>query len=138
MSSCHQFNKVLLTKVCHPNFYRKLYADMMNLFGRSSSRRRSSGTSSSDSSARWSYVEPSESSTRDAATETCLWPCDEYMMRVGIKEENMFTMPDSVPTFQISANNATSSLNHLSKDLNSTLVSLGCLLCFMIIHLPSH
>ena len=59
----------------------------MNLFGRSSSRRRSSGASSSDSSARRSYVEPSESSTRDAATKTCLWPSDEYMVRVGIKEE---------------------------------------------------
>ena len=60
---------------------------MMNLFGRSSSRRRSSGASSRDSSARRSYVEPSEISTRDAATKTCLWPCDAYMMRVGIKEE---------------------------------------------------
>ena len=59
----------------------------MNLFGRSSSRRRSSGASSSDSSARRSYVEPSESSTRDAITKTCLWPCDEYMVQVGIKEE---------------------------------------------------
>ena len=59
----------------------------MNLFGRSLSRRRSSGASSSDSSARRSYVEPSESSTQDAATKTCLWPCDEYMMLVGIKEE---------------------------------------------------
>ena len=59
----------------------------MNLFGRSSSRRRSSGASCSDSSARRSYVEPSESSTQDATTKTCLWPCDEYMMRVGIKEE---------------------------------------------------
>ena len=67
--------------------FRKLYADMMNLFGRSSSRRRSSGASSSDSSARRSYVEPSESSTRDAATNTWLWPCDEYMVCVGIKEE---------------------------------------------------
>ena len=46
-----------------------------------------SGASSSDSSARRSYVEPSESSTQSAATKTCLWPCDEYMMRVGIKEE---------------------------------------------------
>lgn len=60
---------------------------MMNLFGRSSSRRRSSGASSSVSSARRSYVEPSESSTRDAATKTCLWPCDDYMVHVGIKEE---------------------------------------------------
>ena len=60
---------------------------MMNLFGRSSSRRRSSGASSSDSSARRSYVEPSESSIQDVATKTCLWPCDDYMVRVGIKEE---------------------------------------------------
>ena len=60
---------------------------MVNLFGRSSSRRQSSGASSSDSSVRRSYVEPSESSKRSAATKTCLWPCDEYMMRVGIKEE---------------------------------------------------
>ena len=60
---------------------------MMNLFGRSSSRRRSSGASSSDSSARRSYVEQSESSTRDAATKTFLWPCNEYMMQVSIKEE---------------------------------------------------
>ena len=59
----------------------------MNFFGRSSSRRRSSGASSSDSSARWSYVESSESSTRDAATKTCLWSSYEYMMRVSIKEE---------------------------------------------------
>ena len=61
--------------------------DIMNLFGRSSSRRRSSGACSSDSSSRRSYVEPSESSSRGAATKTCVWPCDEYMMRVGIKEE---------------------------------------------------
>ena len=60
---------------------------MMSLFGRSSTRRRSSGASSSDSFAHQSYVEPSESSTCDAATKTCLWPCDEYMVRVGIKEE---------------------------------------------------
>ena len=59
----------------------------MNLFGRSSSRRRSSGASSSDSHARRSYVEPSESSMGDGATKTCLWPSDEYMVRVGIKEE---------------------------------------------------
>ena len=90
MSSCYQFYKVLLTNFCHPKIFifRKLYGDMMNLFGRSSSRRRSSGASSSDSSALRSYVEPSESSTRDAATKTCLWPCDEYMVRVGIKEES--------------------------------------------------
>src|SRR4051812_34651063 len=87
MSSFYQSCKVLLINFCHPNFFRKMYANMMNLFGRSTSRRRSSGASSSDSSARRSYVEPSESSIRDAATKTCLWPCDEYMVRVGIKEE---------------------------------------------------
>ena len=140
MSSCYQFNKVLLTNFCHPKIFRKLYANMMNLFGRSSLGRRSSGASSSDSSARRSYVEPSESSTRDAATRTCLWPCDEYMMRVVLKRNlsNMFTMPVSIPTFQISVNNATFSLNHLSKDLNSFPVSLGCSLCFMITHIPYH
>ena len=89
MSSYYQSYKVLLTNFCHSKtfIFRKLYADMMNLFGRSSSGRRSSGASFSDSSARRSYVEPSESSTRDAATKTCLWPSDEYMARVGIKEE---------------------------------------------------
>ena len=89
MSSCYQSYKVSLTNFCHSKIFifRKLYAGMMNIFGRSSSRRQSLGESSSDSSARRSYVEPSESSTRDAATKTCLWPCDEYMVRVGIKEE---------------------------------------------------
>ena len=87
MSSCYQSYKVLLEKNCHPKIFRKLYANMMNLFGRSSSRRRSSGTSSSDTSARRSYVEPSESSIRSATTKTCLWPCNDYMVRVGIKEE---------------------------------------------------
>src|SRR5215216_456976 len=88
MSSCYRPNKVLLTNLLsHPKKFRKLYANMLNPFGRSSSRRRSSGASSSDSSARRSYVEPSESSIRDAVTKTCLWPCDDYLMRVGIKEE---------------------------------------------------
>ena len=59
----------------------------MKFFGRSSSRRRSSGASSNDNSARQSYVEPSESSIRDAATKTCLWLCDDYMVCVCIKEE---------------------------------------------------
>ena len=59
----------------------------MNLFGRSSSRRRSSDASSSRSSIRQSYVEPSENSIQDAATKSCLWPCNDYMARVGIKEE---------------------------------------------------
>ena len=61
--------------------------NMMNLFGRSSSRRRSSEASSSSCSAHRSYVEPSESSIRDAATKICLWPCNDYMVSVGIKEE---------------------------------------------------
>ena len=60
---------------------------MTNLFGRRSSRRRSSEASSSDSSVCRSYVEPSESSVRDAATKTCLWPCVDYMVSVGIEEE---------------------------------------------------
>src|SRR3990170_5123537 len=51
---------------------------------------------------------------------------------------NMFTMPVSVPTFQISVNNANFSLNHLSKDLIIFHVSLGCRLCFMIIHILFH
>ena len=98
------------------------------------------GASSSDSSARRSYVELSESSTQDAATKTCLWPCDEYMMHVGINEEfeKYFTMLALVPTFQISVNNANFSLSHLSKDSHFSLVSLGRILSFMIIHLPSH
>ena len=142
MSSCYQSYKVLLTNFCHSkNFiFKKWYADM-NLFGRSSSRRRSSGASSSDSSARRSYVEPSESSTRDAATKTCLWPCDEYMVCVWALRRNlsnMFTMPSSVPTVQRSATNTSSSPNHFSKDLNSFPVSLGCRLCFMITHILFH
>ena len=56
-------------------------------FFRSSSRRRSLEASSSGSSVRQSYVEPSESSMRDAATKSSLWPCDEFMEGVGIKEE---------------------------------------------------
>ena len=56
-------------------------------FFRSSSRRRSSKASSSGSSVRQSYVEPSESLMRDAATKSCLWPCDEFMEGAGIKEE---------------------------------------------------
>ena len=43
--------------------------------------------SSSSNTARRSYVQLSESSIRDAATKTCLWPCDDYMVHVGIKEE---------------------------------------------------
>ena len=60
---------------------------MLNIFGRSSSRRSSSEASSSSSSVRRSYVEPSENSIRDAATKSCLWPCNDYMVHVGIKEE---------------------------------------------------
>ena len=142
MSSCYQFNKVLLTNFCQPKIFifGKLYADMMNLFGRSSSRRRSSGASSSDSSARRSYVEPSESSTRDAATKTCLWPCDDYMMRVGIKEEfGQYVHNAGLgPYLSDKCEHVIFSLNHLSKDLNIFHVSLGCRLCFMIIHLLFH
>ena len=113
---------------------------MMNLFGRSSSRRRSSGASSSDSSARRSYVEPSESSTRSAATKTCLWPCDEYKVRVGIKKEfeqcvhNVGLGPyllDKCEQRQLL-------IESFVKGFTFSLMSLRCLLSFMIIHLPSH
>ena len=60
---------------------------MMNLFGRSSSRWRSSEASSSSGSIHQSYVEPSASSIRDAATKSCLWPCNEFMEGLVIKEE---------------------------------------------------
>ena len=87
MSSYYQSCEVLLTKkICILIFFRNCAQIKMQFF-RSSSRRRSTKASSSDSSARRSYVEPSESSTRDAATKTCLWPCDDYMVCVGIKEE---------------------------------------------------
>ena len=49
----------------------------MNFFGRSSSRRRSSGASSSERA----------SSMWDTDTRSCLWPCDEFMIGAGIKEE---------------------------------------------------
>ena len=112
---------------------------MMNLFGRSSSRRRSSGASSSDSSARRSYVEPSESSIRDAATKTCLWPCDDYMVRVGIKEEfEQYVHNVGLGPYIAEVNNTTLSLNHLLKDLNSIPERLGRHLNFMKIHLPYH
>ena len=87
MSSCYQSCKVLLRNFCHPIFFRKLYANTINLFGRRSSKRISSEASSSDSSVRRSYVEPSENSIRSATTRTCLWSCNDYMVRVGIKEE---------------------------------------------------
>ena len=60
---------------------------MMNLFGRSSSRQRSLEASSSSSSVCRPYVESSENSIRDAATKSCLWSYNDYMARVGIKEE---------------------------------------------------
>ena len=98
------------------------------------------GASSSDSSARRPYVEPGESCTRDAATKTCLWTCDEYMMRVGIKEvfEQYVHNAGLGPYISDKCDNTTFSLNHLSKDLNSIPVSLGCQLSFMKIRLPSH
>ena len=60
---------------------------MMNLFVRSYSRRRSSEASSSSGLVHRSYVEPSENSIRDAATKSCLWPCNDFIVRAGIKEE---------------------------------------------------
>ena len=56
-------------------------------FFRSSSRRRYSEASLSSGSIRRSYVEPSASSIRDAATKSCLWSCDDFTMMEGIKEE---------------------------------------------------
>ena len=60
---------------------------MLNLLGRSSSRQRSSEASSSSGSVCRSYVEPSENSIRGAATKSCLWPCNDFMVHVGLKEE---------------------------------------------------
>ena len=113
---------------------------MMNLFGRSSSRRRSSGASSSDSSVRRSYVEPSESSTRDATTKTCLWPCDEYMTQVGIKEEFEKYVHNAGPGPYLLDKCEQHQLltESFVKGFKFFLVSLGRLLCFMINHLPSH
>ena len=59
----------------------------MNFFGRGYPRRRPSEASSSSGSTRQSYVEPSANSIRDAATKSCLWPCDDFMIMAGIKEE---------------------------------------------------
>ena len=59
----------------------------MSFFGRRSSRRRSSEASSSSSSIRRSYAELSESSIRSATIKTCFWPCNDYIVRVDIKEE---------------------------------------------------
>ena len=42
---------------------------------------------SSSSSVRRSYVEPSASSTREAAIKSCLWLCNDFMANAGIKEE---------------------------------------------------
>ena len=49
----------------------------------------------------------------------CVWALKKNL-------SNMFTMPSSVPTLQISATNTSASLNHLLKNLNSILVSLEC------------
>ena len=87
MSSCYQFIEVLLTNFCHPNFFIKLYTNMMNLFGRSSLRRRSSEASSSSGTVRRSYVEPSAGSIWEAATKSCLWSCNNFMVRACIKDE---------------------------------------------------
>ena len=58
----------------------------MQLFSSFTSRK-SLEASSSGSSIRQSYVEPSASSMRDADTKSCLWPCDEFMIGAGINEE---------------------------------------------------
>ena len=135
MSSCYHSYKVLLTKNCDPKNFRKLYANMMNLFGRSSSRRRSSEASSSSSSVQRSYVEQSENSIRDDATKSCLWPCNDYMVRVGIKEEfeQYVHNAELGPYIADKCNQHLSSLNHLLKNLNSILVSLECRLNYMTI-----
>ena len=140
MSSCYQSYKVLLINFCHSKFFRKLYANMMNLFGRSCSRKRFSGASSSDNSARLSYVEPSESSIRDATTKTCLWPCDDYMMCVGIKEEFEQYVHNAGlgPSIVDKCEQHQLLTESFVKGFKFFLVSLGRLLCFMINHLPSH
>jgi hypothetical protein len=87
MSSCYQFCEVLLTSFCGPKFFRNLFKKKMNFLRRSSSRKKSTGASSSLSSARPSYEEPRASSVRGAETEGCRWPCQDFMMGAGIKEE---------------------------------------------------
>src|SRR3989337_3209904 len=59
----------------------------MNIFKRSSSRRRSSGASSSGDSVHKSYVEPDDNWMRDAEAKSCLWPCNDFMTLAGIKED---------------------------------------------------
>src|SRR5215216_7614362 len=102
---------------------------MLNLFGRSSSRRRSSEASSSSSSARRSYLEPSESSIRDAATKTCLWPCNDYMVRAGIKEEfeQYVHNAELGPYISNKCNQHLTLTESFTKGFKFHLMSLGCL-----------
>ena len=109
----------------------------MNLFGRSSSRRRSSEASSSSNSVHRSYVEQSANSIRDAATKSCLWSCDDSWSWPVLKKNsiNISTTPSSVPTSKISATNISALLNHLPKNLNSILMNPEYHLSYMAIHL---
>ena len=43
--------------------------------------------SSSSGSVRRSYVKPSASSIRETATNSFMWQCNNFMVRMGIKEE---------------------------------------------------
>src|SRR5215216_5493898 len=63
-----------------------------------------------------------------AMTIWCVWALKKNL-------SNMFTMPSSVPTLQISATNTSGSLNHLPKNLNSILMSPEYNLNYMTIHL---
>ena len=112
----------------------------MNIFLRSSSRRRSSEASSRSSSIHRSYVEPSENSIRDVITKSCLWPCNDYIVCVGIKEEFEQYVHNAGlgPYLSDKCKQHYLLTESFSKDLNSFLVSLGCRLCFMIINSPSH
>src|SRR3989337_4223759 len=59
----------------------------MNIFRKSSSRRKSTEASSSEAPTGQSYVEPRASSVQGAEAKSCRWPCNEFMLGVGIKEE---------------------------------------------------
>ena len=95
-------------------------------FFRSSSRRRSSEASSSSGSVRRSYVEPSASSVREATTKSCLWPCNNFMVRARIKEEfeQYVHSTELSPYMQDKCNNISASQNHLLKNLDFILVNL--------------
>ena len=94
MASMHPQEQLLSTlrsfvnKILCPKNISEICSQIQMQFFRSSSRRRSSEVSSSGSSVRQSYVEPSESSMRDAAIKSCIWPCKEFMEGAGIKEHD--------------------------------------------------